>query len=123
MEDYILENSDFEKDLWVHEKQLSISSQCNAAAIRANAILRYINKGILTRNMEVVLPLHTVLVRPLLYTVSSSGAHTLHRMLTNWKGLEQSYKNYSRSGKYSLHSKTQKLHLFNLSKRKLKGRF
>uniref|UniRef100_A0A803T1G7 Reverse transcriptase domain-containing protein n=1 Tax=Anolis carolinensis TaxID=28377 RepID=A0A803T1G7_ANOCA len=59
-----LDSSTCEKDLGVLVDKLNMSQQCDAAAKKANGILACINKSIVSRFREVMLPLYSVLVRP-----------------------------------------------------------
>lgn len=63
----LLENSSVERDLQVLEnKQLNMSEQCASPAKKPNGMLSCINRGIIRRDKESIIPLCSVLARVVL---------------------------------------------------------
>lgn len=57
-------SSSVERDLEVLvDSKLSMSEHCAAAAKQGSRVLGYINEGITSRD-KIIIPLHSVLVRP-----------------------------------------------------------
>lgn len=111
----ILECSNTEKDIGVMvENHLRTSSQCDAVTNMANTILGHISRGISSRSKKVVLPMHMVLVRPVLDTVCSSDIQLL--MLKNSKGFRKRAIKMIQGVDKPYIGRFNKLNLFNLFK-------
>ena len=79
-----LGSSSVERDLG--DNKLNMSNQCAAATKEANRMLDCINKGITSRDKEVIIPLYSALVRPHLNTVFSFGSCYTKKMWAGWRG-------------------------------------
>ena len=65
MRDTWLSKTMNEKDLGiVRNHKLNMSQQCDVASKKVNAILGFINRSIVSKSLEVLVPLYSVLVRP-----------------------------------------------------------
>ncbi|GAB0186054.1 mitochondrial enolase superfamily member 1 [Grus japonensis] len=79
-----LESSSGERDIGVLVgKKLNMSEQCATVTKQANRMLGCINKGITSRDKEVINPLYSVYTWN---TVFSFGPHCTKEMQTGWRG-------------------------------------
>ncbi|GAB0204286.1 mitochondrial enolase superfamily member 1 [Grus japonensis] len=82
-----LESSSVERDLGVLvDNKPNMSEQCAAVAKQANRMLGCINKGITSRDKEVITPIYSALVRPHLECHVWFWSPVHKKMWTGWRG-------------------------------------
>ena len=89
--------------------KLKVSEQCAAAAKKANRMLGCINKGITSRDKEVIIPLYLALVRPHLeYCVQFWSSLYKKRCGEAREGPEKGHKDDQRTGKPAIRGKAER---------------
>ncbi|GAB0177111.1 mitochondrial enolase superfamily member 1 [Grus japonensis] len=85
-----LESSSVERDLVVLvNSKLSMNEQCAAPAKNINKMLDCINKGNISRDKDVIIPLYSELVRPNLQYGVQFWSPLYKEMWTGWRGSKE----------------------------------